>query len=199
MERTMICEPVIEHWRPVVGNENSYEVSDLGRVRSLDRVELYVRRDQYTGRDLIIRRSLRGRMLRPGRTASGHVTVTIGKGNSRQVHQLVLEAFVGPCPPKHEGRHLNDIPDDNRLSNLRWGTRRENLIDAVRNGKRAVGERHHAAKLTTADVSAIRTKVCDTSASIETEAQSMSSIAREYGVTESCIRKIVNGTRWVCA
>jgi hypothetical protein len=43
------------------------------------------------------------------------------------VHRLVLLAFVGPCPAGHEVLHLNHQPADNRLENLRYGTRSENI------------------------------------------------------------------------
>src|SRR5262249_4354731 len=45
------------------------------------------------------------------------------------VHRLVLEAFVGPCPPGMEARHVNGIKTDNRLVNLQWGTHRQNMRD----------------------------------------------------------------------
>jgi len=69
-------------------------------------------------------------------TKSGHLTVACGKGNSRYVHILVLEAFVGPTPKGKECLHANDVPWDNRWDNLRWGTRSENLIEAYANGCR---------------------------------------------------------------
>ena len=74
----------------------------------------------------------------PGLT-SGHLTVQI-KGRSRWVHHLVLEAFVGPCPPGLQCRHLNDVGTDNRLENLVWGTSSENAVDMVNNGN------HHYAR-----------------------------------------------------
>ena len=52
------------------------------------------------------------------------------------VHVLVLEAFVGPRPAGHEGRHLDDVRSNNTLSNLAWGTQGENYQDALRNGRR---------------------------------------------------------------
>lgn len=55
-------------------------------------------------------------------------------GKLRYVHQLVLETYVGPCPPGQECLHANDVPDDNRLENLRWGSRSDNRHDSVRNG-----------------------------------------------------------------
>ena len=50
------------------------------------------------------------------------------------VHRLVLEAFVGPCPPGLETCHRNDDSSDNRLRNLRWGTSLSNSADAISNG-----------------------------------------------------------------
>ena len=54
----------------------------------------------------------------------------------RLVHQLVLEAFVGSRPEGADVRHLNDVPTDNRLENLAYGSRSENTEDAFRNGGR---------------------------------------------------------------
>ena len=114
-----------ETWKAVPGYEGRYEVSDQGRVRSF-------------------RRSKQGRELRPGRMPAGHVSVALGRGNSRCVHELVLLAFVGFPPPNHECRHLNGIPSDNRLENLCWGTRSENILDAVRHGRWMTPQRYAA-------------------------------------------------------
>ena len=111
-----------ENWKPVVGYEDAYEVSDLGRVRSLSRRVRLVTRQAGE-----ITRSVPERILRPGSARSGHVSVAIGKGNSRLVHQLVLEAFIGSRPEGFEVLHLNHDPADNRLVNLKYGTRSENL------------------------------------------------------------------------
>ena len=66
---------------------------------------------------------------------SGHKYVNLyrgtGKGYMHQVHALVLNAFVGPCPKGMQCRHLNGKPWDNRLCNLKWGTPRENGEDRV--------------------------------------------------------------------
>jgi hypothetical protein len=61
------------------------------------------------------------------------------------VHHLVLEAFVGPCPPGQEARHVNDNDRaNNALSNLAWGTHRENCADRDRHGATARGDRNGA-------------------------------------------------------
>lgn len=104
-----------EHWKDVPKYEGMYQVSNLGNVRSF-------------------RRSKEPKLLKPGRMPSGHLSVALGRHSSRCVHELVLLAFVGEKPHKHECRHLNGNPSDNRLENLKWGTRRENILDAVAHG-----------------------------------------------------------------
>lgn len=120
---------ISEEWRPVVGWEGLYEVSDHGRVRSLDRLVQFGTRQ----------RMVRGRIRKPGRTIKGVLYVPLCNGIqvNRSVHQLVLEAFVGPRPSGLEGCHWNDVKTDNRLVNLRWDTHKANELDKVRNG------RHH--------------------------------------------------------
>lgn len=112
----------VEEWRAVVGFEGRYEVSSLGRVRSLDQfVRLVTRRGVET------RRFSPGKLLKPGPSRSGHVSVAVGKGHSVGVHRLVCEAFHGPCPENNECLHRNHNPADNRAANLKWGTRSQNL------------------------------------------------------------------------
>ncbi len=112
--------PEVEQWRPIPGWEGLYQVSDHGRVRSLR-----------TGKILKAGMNRRHR----------HVALCSGGGKSFRVHRLVMEAFVGPLPEGMEVRHLDDDPDNNRLSNLVYGTRSENMLDRVRNGTH-----HHAIK-----------------------------------------------------
>lgn len=113
-----------ERWLPVPGYEGSYEVSDMGRVRSLDRSWQQVSRH-----GTLHTHSMRGRMLRPGPMPGGHLSVALGKGNSHCVHELVLLAFLGPPPPKTEARHLDGDETNNRFVNLVWDTRGNNNRD----------------------------------------------------------------------
>lgn len=177
-----------EVWKPVVGREGEYEVSDHGRVRSLARTISYDRRDQYSGRLITVTRHHAAKMLRPGPTSTGHLTVALGRGGSALVHRLVLQAFVGPCPPKpFEGLHWDDVRTNNHLTNLRWGSRSANLHDAVRNGRKAVGEQHYGAKLKDADIPVIRSLI---------GRRSYAQIGRDYGVSEASIRQIRDRKAW---
>ena len=122
-------QPTSERWLPVVGYENIYEVSDHGRIWS-------VKRKVKGGRGKP--RTAGGRILRGGAAQSGHRTVSLAHpwhGHKMYlVHRLVLEAFVGPCPEGMEACHWDDNPANNRLDNLRWATRHENMLDRSRNG-----------------------------------------------------------------
>jgi hypothetical protein len=81
-----------EEWRPVVGFEGSYEVSDQGRIRSIARTDN-------------LGRPVRARVMRPrvGRYAAYDLRKD-GRYRSVYAHRAVLEAFVGPCPARHEVR-----------------------------------------------------------------------------------------------
>lgn len=79
-----------------------------------------------------------------------------GKVYSRLVYQLILEAFIGKCPPGMETCHYNGNHIDNRLSNLRWDSRMNNVNDAKRQGKIVRGEHNGGSKLKEADVFEIR-------------------------------------------
>ena len=114
----------VETWKPIPGYPD-YQASDHGRVRSIPR-EQHGR--AYAG------------VIKSTRVSnSGYVLVdvidTTGRKQTRTVHALVLEAFTGPRPRGQEARHLNDDPLDNRLTNLVWGTKAENVEDTFRNGR----------------------------------------------------------------
>lgn len=126
-----------EVWRPVAGTEWRYEVSDAGRVRS------WLKRGDWRGT-----KASEPRLLKPGVDKKGKLYVYLGRGDCRQVHHLVLEAFVGPRPPGQEGCHKNDIPADNRAENLEWGTSKHNREQSRLNGGMCVGSKHPNSKLT---------------------------------------------------
>lgn len=104
-----------EKWRPVVGFENSYKISTSGRVKSYAR-------------------GARGRVLSPGIASNGYPTVALGRGNTRTLHSMVAAAFIGPCPKGQEVRHRDGNRKNSALRNLHYGTRSDNIRDAVRHG-----------------------------------------------------------------
>ena len=117
-----------EVWKDIPGYEGKYQASTMGRIRSLPR--RVPCRGGYT-------RSVKERILRPGGRASGHLSVVLGKGNNGSlVHALVMRTFVGGYPLGQEIRHKNGDPTDNRLENLEYGTRTDNILDVFRQGKR---------------------------------------------------------------
>lgn len=121
-----------ERWLPVVGFEGLYEVSDYGRVRSLDRV---------VGGPRGSARRIKGRILSPGFSRYGYLTLVLSRDaqpSTVRVHRLVAMCFVGP-PPFEEAqvRHLDGNPLNCYFKNLDWGTYSDNMLDRVSHG------RHH--------------------------------------------------------
>lgn len=128
-----------ERWLPVPGYEGSYEVSDLGRVRSLPR------RVNRTG--TVTGQGVPERILAQTDHPKGYLYVTLYQGNranKQRVHHLVLKAFVGPRPHGLEGCHNNGEYRDNRLTNLRWDTHDSNIQDAVAHGTHVNARKTHA-------------------------------------------------------
>jgi hypothetical protein len=85
------------------------------------------------------------RQLHPHHSPRGYAHLYLCNDVGRHyffLHVLILTAFVGPRPEGMWCRHLDGDPGNNALSNLRWGTQRENEADKGRHGRKACGERH---------------------------------------------------------
>lgn len=169
---------MIEQWAAIAGFPG-YEVSDLGNVRSW-------RKMGCRGGRLA---EPRLRALVPDK--DGYLTVVMraspmAKPVCLKVHRLVLEAFVGPCPPGMEARHVNDHDvTANALGNLQWGTPRENAQDRERHGRTLKGEQNGMSILTDA-------KVAEILASTKTNRE----LREEYGVADETVRGIRVGKSW---
>jgi hypothetical protein len=154
-----------ERWK-IVADAETYEVSDLGRVR----------------------RTTTGKFLRLTVSNRGYETCAVWKDGIQKfrfVHRLVLDAFVGPKRPGEHCRHLNGNKRDNRLSNLKWGTAAENHADQVAHGTRAVGSRVCGARLTE-----------DSARFIANSNMGSFALARMFGVSPGAIWKIRSGRSW---
>ncbi len=128
------------------------------------------------------------RRLKPQRDKHGYRFVRLGRRTYRNIHRLILEAFVGTRPPGHECRHLNGIRHDNRLKNLAWGTRKENAADAIRHGTQPRGSKNGKAKLNGGDVREIRR--------LGALGQSKASLGRQFGVSTRSIRDVLSRRTW---
>jgi hypothetical protein len=166
----------VEIWAPIPGWDG-YEVSSEGQVRSW--------------------RHQTGRLLRPhilsvSKKRNGYLGVTLyiqPRMRYPLIHQLVLEAFVGPCPPGQEARHVDDSDrSNNSLRNLCWGTRKENAQDRDRHGHTPRGEQHHQGKLTEGQVLFIRSEL--------ERGRSAYSLAYQFSVSNNMLSFIKHRKQW---
>lgn len=170
-----------EIWKPVVGHEG-YEVSNLGRVRSVGRWISFQRSDGRNGR-----RWFNGKLLTPVKKSNGYLAVSFGRLDQTAIHVAVLAAFIGHPQERQQCLHDDGDKINNRLDNLRWGTGAENSEDARRHGILRVGEKNNKAKLTAVAVQEIRTRF-----GRETGKQ----ICADYGVAPSTIIRAAAGRTW---
>lgn len=156
-------------WKPVVGFESLYSVSDSGDIKNSN-----------------------GERLKPRVTARGYCVVLLSRRGERKksfsVHRLVMAAFVGPS--SNEVNHKNGIKSDNWLSNLEYSTRSENMKHAYANGltRQERGENHRNAKLTNASVAKIRQCLAI--------GMTPSQVARMFEVNPMTIYRIRDGKAW---
>lgn len=166
-----------ERWRRIACAPR-YEVSDLGRVRSLFDNHLCLRNAPLVRRTAIDHNGYEYVIL----------YVATQTKIKRFVHVLVLEAFRGPCPEGTQTRHRNGKRTSNRLNNLCWGTPKENGADKVAHGRSLRGSRNPKAKLTERHVRDVLARL--------RRGESKTSIATRYGVTRVAIYLIAAGRNW---
>lgn len=135
-----------EIWKPVMGFENRYEVSNYGNVRAI----FYGNHGAFKP----------GRILKPTTMPNGYLQVGLYRADMsysrRSVHSLVLEAFKGLRPDGFVSRHMDGVRSNNTSDNLEWGTRAQNYDDSRRHGTNCEGERNGFSVLTDEQVIQIR-------------------------------------------
>lgn len=170
-----------EIWKPIVGYEGTYEVSDHGRVRRALTAPY-------------ARATKAGRIL-AAKSTEQYARVTLRCMGSRAVdrrciHRLVAEAFLGPARKCAQVNHKDGNKQNNRASNLEWCTPQENVAHAWRVGLCAplAGERHGQAKLREVDIPTVR--------AARDRGVPLKWIASVFGVTESAISAIHRRQSW---
>ena len=172
-----------EEWRPIEGYEGFYEVSNLGQVRSLDRVV----------KDSRCKRIFKGKVLKTSKDINGYHYVDLTKEAKRKkflLHRLVAVAFLGQPSKGHVVCHGPKGNQCNEVTNLSWGTREKNNgPDKVRDGTDNRGENHGSAKLNKMQVRVIRRL-------LESKSMTQKEIGDIFGVKQVSISKIKTGKTW---
>lgn len=178
-----------EEWRPCLGFEGYYEVSNLGRVRSVDH---YTTPKTDTIGRKHPKRLMKGKIISQRDHAFGYKVVTLSKDNqvfTRTVHKLVAEAFLGVRENEEiVVRHLNSDPTDNRLENLQYGTQLENMQDAISADTMEFGERRYNAKFDNKTIKKIKEDLI--------LGASPTDIFNKYGMKQSQVGKMLAGRAW---
>ncbi len=163
-----------EVWLPLPDYEGLYEVSHLGRVRSLHK------------------RFAAPRLCAQGDDGTGYRMVSLsrdGRRTAKTVHRLVCRAFHGePNALQNEAAHLDGNKTNNRASNLKWSSKVENHYHKRFHGTHQAGERHPRAKLTEATARLALSRLA--------EGDTCQAIADSLGVSRSTIEDIRKRKKW---
>jgi hypothetical protein len=134
------------------------------------------------------------RKLKPSLSIYGYPYVFLSRrfpAETRRffLHHLVLETFIGPRPAGADACHANGVRSDNRLSNLRWDSRKVNMADSIAHGTVARGEKSGASRLTEDQVREIRTLYAPNKYGLKR-------LGKQFGVAVDTIRAIVTRRTW---
>ena len=173
-----------EVWKDIPDYEGSYQVSNMGRVRSVDRV--------IACKDGSIQKH-KGKVLKLSIDTKGYEKVTLSNGNrcdTKRVHRLILETFKPHVNMIDlQVNHIDGNKLNNHLTNLEWLTRRDNMLHAQDIGLiDNRGERSPNATLSETDVLEILQRL-DTG-------ELQKEITLDYGVSQQCVSKINRGLTW---
>lgn len=173
-----------EEWRPIAGYEGLYEVSNIGRIRSLR-----LRAGRYD-------RERATPLIRAMRLHDGYPVIDLpGPDRKRKteitfrVHCIVCETFNGPKPDGFECAHLNGDRADCRAENLKWASPTENQSHRILHGTDCRGSRQYSAILTEQDVIRMRREYVHRRGQIK-------EWANNFGCTTGAVWRAINGKTW---
>jgi hypothetical protein len=176
-----------EIWKDIQNFEGLYQISNLGRVKSLDR---YIELKNGTNR------FVKGRVLKPSKhkTKPSYYNVILsnkGKRYSMSIHRLVAEHFIPNKDGKPQVNHKDGDKLNNKVNNLEWVTYSENTIHSFSIGlsKGRKGENHHNNKLTYKEVRCIKELL------VEGELK-QSEIANKFKISFRTVSAIKRGVLW---
>ena len=125
-----------ETWKDIKGYEGRYQVSNMGRVKSLERTATVKNGSK---------RTIRGRILKPFSDRDGYLRAVLCNGGGKKkkffVHRLVCEAFLENTENKPCVNHIDENKTNNTVSNLEWCTVAENNAHGTRNARSAKARR----------------------------------------------------------
>lgn len=171
----------MEIWKDILGYEGLYQVSNMGRIKSLGRIKINHSKIQMVPERI---KSLR-------KTKQGYLLVDLYKNNIQKtlrVHRIVAEAFIDNAEKKETVNHINGDKSNNKVENLEWATPSEqnfhfykNKLKSDKNIKKAIKAMN---KATSKKVLCLDTNIIY---------NSLTEAAKFNNISPSTIRKVING------
>lgn len=182
VDTSQVLKSMEEIWRPVVGYEGLYEVSNLGRLKSLARVVNNNGGDKF----------LKEKILKLSYTGTHDYASYRFQGKTYRIHRVVARAFIPNPENKPCVNHIDNNSKNNCVSNLEWCTHKENMLHASKIGMmkgngNLYGEKIGVSKLKESQVKEIRNLFGTVHISI---------LVGKYNVSISTIRNICSRKVW---